>query len=181
MDGATYGERVADRYDDEHGMVGDDAPQVALLAELAAPGNRALELGVGTGRVALPLAARGVAVTGIDISPKMLARLAAKPGGDKVHAVLADMAEVPVDGEFDLIYVVASTFFGLLTQEAQLGCLTRAAARLAPGGKLLVEAFVPDPTLFTRGQAWRTRRVDDDRVIAEASRHDPPRSRTHRR
>jgi hypothetical protein len=103
----------------------------------------------------------------------MLARLAGKPGGDKVRAVLGDMGDVGVDGEFDLIFVVASTFFGLLTQDAQIACLTRAATRLAPGGKLLIEAFVPDPAIFTRGQLWRTLRVDDERVVAEASRHDP--------
>jgi SAM-dependent methyltransferase len=173
MDSSTYGERVADRYDDEHQFLGDVADQVvALLAELAAPGNRVLELGVGTGCVALPLVERGLSVTGIDSSPKMLARLAGKPGGEKVRAVLGDMGDVGVDGEFDLIFVVASTFFALLTQEAQIACLARAATQLAPGGKLLIEAFVPDPTWFTRGPAWRTVRVDDDRVIAEASRYD---------
>lgn len=173
MDASGYGERVADRYDDEHGFLGDTDAQVALLAELAAPGNRALELGIGTGRVALPLVARGLAVTGIDASPRMLARLAAKPGGDQVHAVLGDMREVDVAGEFDLVFCVFNTFFGLLTQDAQIDCLRRAAAHLAPGGKLLLEAFVPDLTRFTRGQAWHALRVGDDRVVAEASRHDP--------
>jgi SAM-dependent methyltransferase len=173
MDSSTYGERIADRYDDEHQLPGDVADQVvALLAELAAPGNRVLELGVGTGRVALPLSERGLSVTGIDSSPKMLARLAGKPGGEKVRTVLGDMGDVAVDGEFDLIYVVSSTLFGLLTQEAQIACLARAATHLAPGGKLLIEAFVPDPTMFTRGPAWRTVRVDDDVVVAEASRYD---------
>jgi SAM-dependent methyltransferase len=172
MDASTYGERVADRYDDEHRFLGDVAPQAALLAELAAPGNRVLELGVGTGRVALPLVERGLAVTGIDSSPAMLARLAAKPGGDKVRAVLGDMGDVGVAGDFDLIFVVFNTFFALLTQQAQIDCLARAAARLAPGGKLLIEAFVPDHRMFTSGQAWRVLRVEDDRVVTEASRHD---------
>jgi SAM-dependent methyltransferase len=173
MDSSTYGERIADRYDDEHQLLGDVGDQVvALLAELAAPGNRVLELGVGTGRMALPLVERGLSVTGIDSSPKMLARLAGKPGGEKVRAVLGDMGAVGVDGEFDLICVVASTFFALLTQEAQIDCLARAATHLAPGGKLLIEAFVPDPTMFTRGPAWRTVRVDDDRVVAEGSQYD---------
>src|SRR3954468_21022233 len=104
MDASTYGERIADRYDDE--FQGSIEPQVALLAALAAPGNRVLELGIGTGRVALPLAERGLTVAGIDASPKMLARLAAKPGGDRVHAVLGDMSEVGVAGEFDVIFCV---------------------------------------------------------------------------
>ena len=173
MDASTYGERVADRYDDENRLVGAVAEDVvALLAELAAPGNRVLELGIGTGRVALPLAARGLAVTGIDSSPKMLARLTAKSGGDQVRAVLGDMEAVAVDGEYDLVFVVANTFFALLTQAAQIACLTRAAARLTPGGKLLIEAFVPDHAHFDKGQNWRTLRVDDERVVAEASQHD---------
>jgi SAM-dependent methyltransferase len=170
---SSYGDRIAHRYDDQHGSLGSAEPPVTLLAELAAPGNRALELGVGTGRVALPLAERGISVTGIDCSAKMLARLAAKPSGDKVRALLGDMGEVEVDGEFDLIFVVSNTFFALLTQEAQIACLTRAAARLAPGGKLLLEAFVPDLTMFERNQRLRTVSLDDNHVLAEASRHDP--------
>jgi SAM-dependent methyltransferase len=173
MDASTYGERVADRYDQEHPFLGYGEAQAALLAELAAPGNRVLELGVGTGRLALPLVQRGLSVTGIDSSPAMLARLAAKPGGDQVRTILGDMGEVGVTGEFDLIFVVFNTFFALLTQEAQIDCLARAAARLAPSGKLLIEAFVPDLARFTSGQAWRTLRVEDDRTVAESSRHDP--------
>ena len=170
---SSYGDRVADRYDEQHGFLGSAAPTVALLAELAAPGNRALELGVGTGRVAIPLAERGVAVTGIDCSEGMLARLAAKPGGDKVRTILGDMKEVAVDGEFDLIYVVFHTFFALLTQAAQIACLERCAARLAPDGKLLLELFVPDLSKFEHNQRFWTRSVDKDHVWAEASRHDP--------
>jgi hypothetical protein len=90
---------------------------------------------------------------------------------DDEHQVLGDVGQQGVAGEFDLIFCVASTFFGLLTQDAQIGCLTRAAARLAPDGKLLIEAFVP--TIFANGQGWRTVHVDDDRVVADASRHDP--------
>ncbi|HEY2746582.1 MAG TPA: methyltransferase domain-containing protein [Polyangia bacterium] len=170
---SSYGDRVADRYDEQYGSLGSADATVALLAELAAPGNRALELGIGTGRVALPLAARGIAVTGIDCSEKMLARLAAKPGGDKVRTVLGDMGEVAADGEYDLVYVVFNTFFALLTQDAQIGCLERAAARLAPGGKLLVEVFVPDLTRFEHNVRWFPRRLDGDGVLAEASWHDP--------
>jgi SAM-dependent methyltransferase len=172
MDASTYGERIADRYDEEGSSLSSVGQEIELLAQLAAPGNRVLELGVGTGLWALPLAERGLAVTGIDISPKMLARLAAKPGGGKVRAVLGDMGAVGVDGDFDLIFAVSSTFFGLLTQEAQIECLSRAAARLASGGKLLIEAFVPDLSIFSTGKTWRTLRVDDDRVVAEASTHD---------
>jgi SAM-dependent methyltransferase len=173
MDASTYGERIAARYDDEHSFLANVEQQVALLAELAAPGNRALELGVGTGRIAIPLAERGLDVTGIDASPAMLARLAAKPGGANVRAILGDMADVDAAGPFDLVYVVFNTFFALLTQQAQIDCLARAAARLSDGGKVLIEAFVPDHTIFTRGQAFRTLRVEDERVTAEALRHDP--------
>lgn len=173
MDSSTYGERIADRYDQEHAFLADTSAQVELLAGLAAPGLRALELGVGTGRVAIPLARRGVAVTGLDSSPKMLARLAENPGGDKVRPVLGDMQELAVDGPFDLIYVVFNTFFGLFTQEAQIDCLTRAKALLSPDGKLLIEAFVPDLTRFTAGQALRTVTVGENRVVIEATRYDP--------
>jgi SAM-dependent methyltransferase len=172
MDASSYGDRIADRYDDDYRSLGTTDPQILVLAELTAPGNRVLELGIGTGRVSLPLVERGIDVTGVDASSRMLDRLAAKPHGDKVHAFLGDMAEVSVAGQFDLIFCVANSFFGLLTQDAQIGCLTRAAERLAPGGKLLIEAFVPNLAMFTNGQSWRTRRVDDDRVIAEASQLD---------
>jgi SAM-dependent methyltransferase len=139
---AAYGDAIADIYDDVHADMGDVAEAVTVLSGLAA-GGRALELGVGTGRLAIPLAARGVPVHGIDVSPKMLAALRAKPGAEAVDVTLADFADVEVGGPFGLIYVCFNTFFGLTTLDAQQRCFHRVAAHLAPGGHFLVEAFVP--------------------------------------
>lgn len=148
----TYGEAYAQVYDDWHGSL--DEATVERLSELAG-GGRVLELGVGTGRVALPLAGRGLEVHGIDSSAAMVERLRAKPGGERVRVRAGDFAEADAPGEFALVYVVLNTFFMLTTQEAQARCFANVARRLAPGGVFLIEAFVPDLTLYDRGQAVR--------------------------
>jgi len=117
---------------------------VECLAELAGPGP-VLELGVGTGRVALPLVQRGLVVDGIDASPAMLAKLRAKPGGDRVRVTVGDMAEVGVDASYSLVFVVFNTLFALVSQDEQVRCFANVAGRLAEGGVFVVEAFVPDP------------------------------------
>jgi len=165
----TYGERVADVYDDWFSS--HDAEAIDLLAQLAGDG-RALELGIGTGRFALPLLARGIEVHGIDVSPSMIARLRSKPGGDRVTVVQDNFVDVPVAGEFNLIYVVFNTFFTLLTQEDQVRCFRKVAAHLMPGGCFVIEAFVPDLSRFTHGQVnWATK-VNTDRVEFDAGQHD---------
>jgi SAM-dependent methyltransferase len=166
----TYGERIADVYDDWF-VLGDADREAALLAELAA-GGPALELGIGTGRVALPLAARGVEVHGIDASPAMVERLRAKPGGRDIPVTIGDMAEVPVDGEFSLIFVVFNTLFMLPSQAAQVRCFRNAAAHLAPGGRFLVRAFVPDVSRIERGQAIGVGSVSLDTVRLDATRYN---------
>lgn len=166
----TYGEHVADFYDAWY--TDYDAAMIDVLAHLAGDGS-ALELGIGTGRVALPLAARGVEVHGLDASPAMLAKLRAKPGGAQVPVTLGDMADVAVGGEFALVYVVFNTFFALLTQEAQVRCFRQVAARLAPGGNFVLEAFVPDLTRFDRyGTTNKPTRVTGERVELDVSAHD---------
>ncbi len=131
---ATYGDRIADVYDDLPGVPGDTDAAVAFLAELAGSG-RVLELGIGTGRVALPLAARGVEVVGIDASPAMVARLQAKPGGQAIPVVLGDLADVDAAGPFTLAYVVFNTFFALLDQAEQIRVGDPGAGRrAAPDG-----------------------------------------------
>lgn len=167
-----YGELWADVYDDEHAFMVPSEDQLRLLAGLSG-GGRVLELGIGTGRVALPLASRGVAVEGIDASPSMIARLRAKPGGTSVPVTIGDMEELAVDGPFALVYVVFNTLFGLLRQEAQVACFWRVAEVLQPGGAFVVECFVPDIARFDRGQAVRAISVDDGSVRLDASRHDP--------
>ena len=183
MDGyraETYGEEIADVYDDWiAGGYADSAAEYAEDAEDAAgflaalaPGGRALELGVGTGRVALPLARRGVAVHGIDASASMVARLRAKPGGADLPVTIGDFAEVPVGSEFDLVYVVFNTFFALPSQEDQIRCARDVADRLRPGGRFVVEAFVPDLTLFDHDQRVEVSEVGLDRVRLDVSMHD---------
>jgi SAM-dependent methyltransferase len=169
---STYGERIAEFYDERHHAF--DEAGVRLLAELAGAG-RALELGVGTGRVALPLAARGVEVHGIDASPAMVERLRAKPGGHDIPVTVGDFEEVAVAGEFALVYVVFNTFFALLSQEAQVRCFRNVAARLAPGGVFLIEAFVPDVARFDGKQITNASEVTAERVVLDISRHDPAR------
>ncbi|CAN5827756.1 class I SAM-dependent methyltransferase [soil metagenome] len=152
----SFGQETAETYDDE--LRGDEAAAVKFLQELA-NGGPVLELAIGTGRIALPLAALGVRVDGIDISPAMVARLRAKQGGDQISVTMGDFSEVPVDGAYRLIYVVYNTLFNLLTQEEQVRCFENVAAHLTDDGSFVVEAFVP---------AYLYRLRDDQYVDAEA-------------
>jgi SAM-dependent methyltransferase len=171
-DQSTYGERIADVYDRWAGVPADTEQTVAFLAARAG-GGPVLELGVGTGRVALPLAARGLDVHGIDASPAMVARLRAKPGGAALPVHQGDFADVGVRGRYALVFVVFNTFFALLTQDDQIRCLTNVAARLRPGGRFVLEAFVPDLARFDRGQRVSVTDIGADSVRLDVSRHDP--------
>jgi SAM-dependent methyltransferase len=173
---ATYGDRFADVYDDWYADVTDASACVALVADLArsSGGGTVLELGVGTGRLAVPLATAGVPVVGIDASAAMLDRMAAKPGGDRVEAVLGDMAEPPLgDRSFGVVLIAYNTLFNLVDVADQARCLAGVAARLEPGGSLLVEAFVPEPGRVVEAVAPRT--ITADRVVLSVSRSDPDR------
>ncbi|MEV7794430.1 class I SAM-dependent methyltransferase [Streptomyces sp. NPDC087512] len=153
-DDGFFGESVAARYDETSAdMFGPDAvdPAADLLAGLAG-GGRALELGVGTGRIALPLTRRGVPVHGIDMSRAMTARLRAKPGGDAVGVTIGDFATTRVPGTFTLVYLVYNTINNLTTQDAQVDCFRNAADHLAPGGTFVVEVGVPELRLLPPGQ-----------------------------
>jgi len=136
-----------------------------------------LELAVGTGRVALPLIARGIGVAGVDASAEMVARLRAKPGGESLPVTIGDMAEVPVSGPFTLVYLVFNTLFGLLTQERQAACFRNVARVLGPGGAFVIECFVPDLTRFDRGQRVQALDVTEDAVTFDLSKHDPVQQR----
>jgi SAM-dependent methyltransferase len=164
--GTTYGARCAAVYDELFGAF--DPASVDLLAELAGAGP-ALELGIGTGLVALPLAARGVPVHGVDASPEMVEKLREKPGGEAIPVALGDFADVPVDGRFGLIFVVFNTLFALQTQRDQVRCFQNVAAHLAPGGAFVVEAFVPEKAIAP----LRVTAVEADRAGLKISRHDP--------
>jgi SAM-dependent methyltransferase len=139
-----FGEAVAARYDDDARMF-DPAvvdPTVDVLAELAGDGA-ALEFAIGTGRIALPLAQRGVPVHGIDLSEAMVARLLAKPGAEEIRVTIGDFATTRVEGAFSLVYLVFNTIGNLTTQDAQVACFENAAAHLVPGGCFVIEVGVP--------------------------------------
>src|SRR5262245_41391906 len=163
----TYGERVAGVYDEWYSDY--DAEAINVLTELAGTG-RALELGIGTGRFAVPLSKRNVTVHGVDVAPAMIAQLKSKPGADRVNVVQGNFADVPVEGEFDLVYIVFNTFFALLTQDEQVRCFRNVAAHLTPAGCFVIEAFVPDLTLFNHDQTNRATKVTTDRVEIDAGR-----------
>lgn len=169
----SYGDAFADVYDDWYGDLGDLDAMVATLADLAdlAGGGPILELGVGTGRVALPLAARGLEVHGVDSSAAMLARLAAKPGGRQVHTVAGDMVDDLPTGPFAVAFVAYNTVFNLRSAARQAACFQAIATRLQPGGVFVVEAFVPaaDGTREHVG----VRSLSADRVVLAVSRSDP--------
>ena len=165
----TYGEHVAGVYDEWYADYDNHA--IDTLAELAC-GGRALELGIGTGRIALPLSARGVEVHGVDAAPSMISRLRAKPGGDRISITQGSFAEIPVEGEFGLVYIVFNTFFALSSQEEQVRCFRNVAARLSRDGCFVIEAFVPDLNRFTGGQVnWATK-VTADEVQLDVGQHD---------
>jgi SAM-dependent methyltransferase len=156
----SFGEDVAEMYRDI--QRGDEMAAVAFLEQLAGRGP-VLELAIGTGRIALPLAARGIRVDGVDISPAMIAQLRAKPGGDKLAVTVGNFADVPVPGTYRLIFVVWNTLFNLLTQEDQVRCFENVADHLTDDGSFVVEAFVP---------AFLYRLRNDQYVDAESIRID---------
>ncbi|MFQ5558029.1 MAG: class I SAM-dependent DNA methyltransferase [Acidimicrobiales bacterium] len=168
----SFGADTAATYDSDNRR-GDEAATVAFLARLA-NGGPALELAIGTGRIALPLAAGGTRVAGIDISTAMVEKLRAKPGGDQIEVTIGDFAEVAVAGSYHLIFLVYNTLFNLLTQDDQVRCFENVAAHLDSGGSFVVEAFVP--TFLTRlrdDQYVAAESVGVDEVRLDLGRHDP--------
>ena len=158
-----FDERVAARYDDSsRDMFAPAAvdPVVDVLAELAGNG-RALELGIGTGRIALPLAQRGVAVHGIELSNAMAARLRAKPGGEDVGVTIGDFATTTLDGTFSVAYLVFNTIMNLTTQSAQVACFRNVAAHLEPGGCFVIEVGVPELQRLPPGETVRPFHVSE--------------------
>jgi SAM-dependent methyltransferase len=160
VDEGYFGERIAAVYDADSASMFDPAvvgPAVETLAELAGDGA-ALEFAIGTGRIAVPLAERGVRVSGIDNSEPMLAQLRAKSGAERIEAEVGDMASTRVEGDFSLVYLVFNTIFNLTTQDGQVACFENAAAHLQPGGRFVIEARVPELQRLPLGQTvlpWR--------------------------
>ncbi len=164
-DDGYFDERVAARYDDSVDDMVDRAPidtAVEFLAELAGSG-RALELGIGTGRVALPLAQRGVPVHGIDLSKAMVARLRAKPGGADIPVTIGDFATTRVGATFSLAYLVFNTISNLTTQAAQVACFRNVAAHLEPGGCFVIEVGVPGLRRLPPGETLRAFHLSETR------------------
>jgi len=161
-----FGEEVAARYDDPSDSMfaaSAIAPVVDVLADLAGAGA-ALELGIGTGRIAVPLAGRGVHVHGIDLSEAMVARLRAKPGAESIGVTIGDFATTRVEGTFAVAYLVYNTINNLTTQDAQVACFENVGAHLAPGGHFVVEVGVPDLRRLPPGQTAVPFTVTPDRL-----------------
>ncbi len=162
-----FDEPAAARYDVDLGAMGSPAeiaPVVDVLTELAGEGGSALEFAIGTGRIALPLAARGVSVSGIELSEAMVRRLRAKPGGDSIDVAVGDMATERVEGSFDLVYLVFNTIGNLTTQAAQVACFRNAATHLRRGGCFLVEVGMPDLRRLPPGETLHVFDRSDDHV-----------------
>jgi SAM-dependent methyltransferase len=156
-DDGYFGERVAARYDESAADMFDPAvvdPVVDFLADLARSG-RALELGIGTGRIAVPLAQRGVPVHGIELSEAMAARLRAKPGAEEIGVTIGDFATTTVEGTFSVAYLVFNTIGNLTTQSAQVACFQNVAAHLEPGGCFVIETGIPQLQRLPPGEAMR--------------------------
>ncbi|HUA32684.1 MAG TPA: class I SAM-dependent methyltransferase [Candidatus Binataceae bacterium] len=175
---STYGDKVADVYDSLTFRVTQFTDACVEFLAGHAGRRRVLELGIGTGRIALPLAARGLKVHGIDASEKMVARLREKPGGADIPVEIGDFADVKVGGKFSLIYVAFNPFFALLTQDRQVRCMERVARHLSDDGVFVLEGFVPDLTRFDRGQRVGALELSTDDVRFEISTHDAARQHT---
>ena len=174
----SFGPKLAEVYDDiQHYSKTpsrrDRDAAVALLESLA-HGGPALELAIGTGWIALPLAARGIRVDGIELSAAMVDRLRAKPGGEELSVTIGDMADVVVPGTYRLIYVVANSLFNLLTQDDQVRCFENVAAHLADNGVFLIEVYRPDFLYQLRSDQYvDAEGIEVDEVRLDVGRHDP--------
>jgi SAM-dependent methyltransferase len=167
----AFGAEVAASYDDE--PRGDEEETVAFL-ERVARGGPVLKLAIGTGRIGLPLARRGLRVDGIEASPEMAAQLRAKPGGDQLAVTMGDFADVGVDDQYRLVFLVFNTFFNLLTQDDQVRCFENVAAQLLPDGVFVVETFVPGYLMRLRDDQYVDAEfIAADEVRFDVGRHDP--------
>ena len=175
---ATYGDAFADVYDRWYGDITDAEGTADLVADLAgvAGSTRVLELATGTGRLALPIAARGLEVLGVDASAAMLARLKERDPAGAIHTVLGDMVEDLPDGPFGVALIAYNSLFNLDSAQRQRACFAAVAARLAPAGRFIVEAFVPDDRA---GPAVSVRSMTATEVVLSISEHDVGEQRAH--
>jgi SAM-dependent methyltransferase len=171
FDAAAYGRAAARDYDALHPGL-DTAAAVRTLAELAA-GQPVVEFGIGTGRLALPLAGHGLDVHGIEGSPEMAAELRRKPGGDKIPVTIGNFAEVLAGTGFGLAVLAINTIYALPSQDAQVDCFRNAARHLRAGGRFVVEAWIPDPGAFRNGRAMRPVQIGEEHVELEIAQIHP--------
>jgi len=170
-DPAAYGEAVAGDYDALYGAIPDTDDAVALLAELARDGPL-LELGVGTGRLALPLVARGIDVHGVEASAAMIAELARKPGGEHIPVVQSSFDDYRIDQSFTCVVLALHTIYGLPSHDRQVRCFATAAEHLRPGGVFVVEGNLVDPADFRNGRAVMPRFRSAERVELQVMEYD---------
>ena len=168
----SFGDSAAEKYD-RYAVRGDEEAAVAFLEQLA-QGGRVLELAIGTGRIALPLAAKGVRVDGIDFSASMIARLRAKPGGEKLEITVGNFADVAVPRTYDLIYIVFNTLFNLLTQDEQVRCFVNVAAHLTERGVFVIEGGLPTEFCRLRNNQYvDLENIEVDKVHLDTARYHP--------
>jgi len=167
----SFDQAAAEIYDQD--LRGDEEAATDFLAGLAGAGP-VLELAVGTGRIAIPLAAKGITVHGVDFSEPMLAQLRAKPGADRIRVTLGDFAEVPVEGSYRLIYLVFNTLFNLLSQDDQVRCFSNVARHLTEDGVFVIEAFTPGYLYRLRADQYvNAEDIQGRQVTLDVGRHDP--------
>ncbi|MXW28870.1 MAG: class I SAM-dependent methyltransferase [Chloroflexi bacterium] len=170
-----YGDRWAEVYDQVHAHLDTPEaidPAVSVLSELAGDGP-ALELGIGTGRIALPLARRGVCVEGMDASAAMVEKMRQKPGGADIPVHLGDFAKFDLGSSYSVVFVVFNTFFALTSQDEQASCMRSVSRHLSDEGVLVIEAFVPDMGRFERGQHISASNITQESVSINLDRHNP--------
>ena len=179
-DPELYGEAVAHRYDALYGDEPETLPAVERLWELSQDGP-AYELGIGTGRLALPLVERGLEVYGTESSEMMISKLRAKPMGEKIRVTVGDFSKVaPAGGPFSLAFLVFNTIFALADTSAQVACFDLVSQQLSTGGRFVVEAFVVDPQDFRHGRAIEVRRMSAQRVELQLTEYDAVQQKLHR-
>jgi SAM-dependent methyltransferase len=168
---SSFGPDVAAHYDDH--ARGDEEAAAMFLAHLA-QGRRALEFAIGTGRIALPLTAQGIQVDGIELSPHMVERLHAKPGGQRINVVIGDMSVTTTTHQYGLVYLVYNTIFNLLSAEAQIRCFENAAHHLAEDGHFVVETAVPHAWITPGTPDYvHAEHVGSSTVVFDVARYDP--------
>ena len=171
-DASAYGRDIASEYDDLYGAIPDTGEAVACLAELAGTGP-VLELGIGTGRLALPLAARGLEVHGVEASTEMVSELRRKPGGAQMPVHVSSFDDYELEQRFSLVVLALHTIYGLPSQDRQVRCFETAARHLRPGGAFVIEASLIDVGAFRAGQAVRPRFTSAGHVELQVHRYDP--------